>query len=279
MPNETAELQDDPDTLVVIDGDEAEGSPPDNDDTPAEPTEAEKIAALMGWRPKSEWKGDDGGWKPAEDFLAEVPEKLKDLRRGRANDRAKLDSVAALVAKLSANQRRDMDARLEAELEAASEAGDVEAVKRIVAQIKKGDEPHQSPAVAAFRERNSTWFEVDVEATAYADLLDRQYAAQAGGKIVDHDAHLKRVESAVRKRFPELFPAAEPEKAKEPAKPAERAPLAARGSRAAGSVRAQNGVITVADLTPKQRRGAEESGVSYEDYAKALTKIHAASAR
>jgi len=275
LATEAAEALDDPNTLAVVidDGpqDDAKSPPEANGDEPQSSEEAVKVASLMGWKPKDQWKGDTTKWRPAEEFLAEMPDVLRHTRQANSRMKAQIDQVAGLVAKLTANQRRDMDARQEAELDAAVEANDPVAAKKILAEIRAnaGSGSGDPPALSSFKERNADWFEVDPEATAYAMALDAQYARLANNKITDPDAHMKRVEAGVKKKFPEHFDDAP----KDDPKPKPKAPIVGAGGRVGGS-RSPSGDVTVADLTPAQRRGAEESGVSLADYAKAVTKMN-----
>lgn len=276
MPPEAAEAQENTDVLeVVVDdppGNEPDAGAPEagNDDAPQSSEEAVKLASLMGWKPKDQWKGDDKGWKSAEDFVAEIPEILSKTRQRASKTQAQLDQVAGLVAKLDKNQRNALDAKLDADLEAAVEAGDADAARKVMAQIKAVNQKTDTdpPALSSFKERNAEWFEVDPEATAYAMALDAQYAK---GGISDPQTHMLRVEAGVKKKFPEHFGAVEDKPKDE--RQTRRAPLV--GAPSGGSRPARpNGEVTVADLTPSQRRGAETSGVSLADYAKAVTKMN-----
>lgn len=273
MPPEAAEIQDTPQddpnalTIIVEDG-AAEGDPPADDGEPQSSPEAVKVATLMGWKPKDQWKGDTSKWRPAEAFLAEVPEILSRTRQQSGKMKSQLDQVAGLVAQLTKNQRQQVDAALDAALDLAVENGDVEAAKKIRAQIREtANPPAENPAVASFKERNATWFEVDDDATAYAAALDARLSQ--GKPITNPDAHMRRVEEGVKKAFPQLFEGAETSKKDEPRT---RAPLVAGGGKVAPGRRAP-GEATVADLTPSQRRAAEDMGVTFPDYVKALNKI------
>lgn len=267
MPPEAANEQD-ADTLTVITPDEdtvaADVAPTDEDPSS---DEAKAVARLMGWKDSSEWKGDKTKFVTAQQFLADVPEVLKHTRQANAKLKSQQDRIIGEVAKLTANQRRQMDAQHEQALEAAVEANDMAEVKRITAEIKASAAPAaDSGPVAAFKARNSDWFEVDPEATAYAAALDAQYARLSNG-ISDPEAHMKRVEDGVRKKFPELFGEKEV-KAKDESKP--RAPLVAGGGRIA---RTSTGPVTVADLTPQQRAAAKELGVPPEKYAASINDL------
>lgn len=266
MPPE-AEPQDD-DTLTIITPDEAaelDNEPADDGDPSS--SEAKAVARLMGWKDSTEWKGDKTKFVTAQQFLADVPEVLKHTRQANAKLKSQQDRIIGEVAKLTANQRRQMDAQHELALEAAVEANDMTAVKRITAEIKAAAAPTaESAPVAAFKTRNSEWFDVDPEATAYAAALDAQYARLSNG-ISDPEAHMQRIEDGVKKKFPELFGEKEV-KAKDEPRP--RAPLVAGGGRIA---RTSTGAITVADLTPQQRAAAKELGVPPEKYAASVNDM------
>lgn len=268
MPPEAA-IEETDDTLTVITPDdetETKAEAPPADDDPSS-DEAKAVARLMGWKDSSEWKGDKTKFVTAQQFLADVPEVLKHTRQANAKLKSQQDRIIGEVAKLSANQRRQMDAAHEQALEIAVEANDMAAVKRITAEIKAAAAPAtESEPVAAFKARNSEWFEVDPEATAYASALDAQYARLSNG-VSDPVAHMQRIEDGVKKKFPELFGEKEV-KAKDEPKP--RAPLVAGGGRIA---RTSTGPVTVADLTPQQRAAAKELGVPPEKYAASINDL------
>lgn len=277
MPPEAATIED-PDTLVVLDNDADDPNAPvdgaegeGEGDAQSNP-EAERVAALMGWKPIDQWKGDKTNWRPAEEFLAEVPQLLRKARETTTKQRSQLDRIVAEVAKLSANQRRDMDARQERELEQAIEAGDTEAARKILNEVRTSQGNDEPPAVAEFKTRNAEWFEVDPEATAYAAMLDQMYARQAPNGISDHAAHMKRIEDGVKKKFPELFGEGNEEQP-EPKTQKARAPLVASGNRVSG--RNDNGLMTVSNMTPQQRAAAKELGISEASYAKSFNELKA----
>lgn len=274
MPPEAAQIQDDAQLdPAVIAADAGGQSDAGNDDEPQSSEEAVKVASLMGWKPKSEWRGDQTKWRPAEDFLADVPEVLKHTRQANGQLKAKLDQVAGMVAKLDANQRRQTDAQLDAELDAAIEDGDNTRIKAARDAIRSAaSEPKGgNGAVESFRERNSAWFDVDPEATAYAAALDAQYARLSGG-ITDPDAHMKRIEAGVKKKFPEHFGEVEGKPEPQAQRQQTRAPLVGSGGRVGG--RASNAEVTAANLTPAQRASADKMEVDYASFAKAVNKIN-----
>lgn len=269
MPPEAAALAEKIDQEIEEGAAEGgEGAAQEQGDT----EEEARIASLMGWKSPKDWKGDPppGGLKSAKDFLAEVPKVNKAMREANELLRGKMDRIVGQVARLTAAEKNRMSAGQEEALEAAMEAGDIDRAKKILAAARAGGgdaEPDEAPALTAFKDRNA-WYGVDDEATAYTAALDAQFARSAGG-VKDPDAHMRKVEAGVKKRFPELFgDKAKEEDEEEDDQPRRRAPLVARGGRADRS-RAPS-VVTAADLTPAQRRAAATMKVSEKDYAAAL---------
>lgn len=225
--------------------------------------EAQKVATLMGWKPKADWRGDAANWKSAEDFLAEVPAILQNTRAKSRKLEEQQAKIVAQLAKLDGNQRRQMDAEAEQRLEAAIEAGDVAGAKKIMAEARQSaTQPDEPPALTAFKARND-WFGVDDEATAYAAALDQTLAR---GGIADPDAHMRKVEAGVKKRFPELFE----DTPRQATRDTPRAPLVARGSR---TERRNTGELSAADLTPQQRAAIRQTGCTEASYLRELNKL------
>jgi co-chaperonin GroES (HSP10) len=239
------------------------------------PTTFAEVAATMGWKPKAEFKPKREGdkWLPARDFVAAFNERQRNTMRANRDLKSKLDRVALQVEKVSGRlSASDRDA-LKAKAREHMEAGEYDKAEELFdkAAAPAGDSEH--PALTAFKERND-WFGVDDEATAYADALDKQFAK---GGIADPDAHMRKVEAGVKKRFPELFEkdAGEREDREERGeRPQRRAPLVARGG--GGDRPRQDGKLTVADLTPRQRRAADAMGVTLKDYVENLNQMNGA---
>jgi hypothetical protein len=264
MPPEAATLED-PDTLVVLDNDAdtpdaaLDGAEGEGEGDPQPNPEAERVAALMGWKP--DFKGP--GKKSAEEFLVEFPEALRNANKKSRALEDKLARVVGQIAQFEATQRKTISAQHERALAEAVESNDLDAAKRILAEAKEMEKVSDDGPLEAFKARND-WFERDVEATAYALSLDTMYARQTGGKIIDQEGHMKRIEDGVRKKFPELF--GEPAEVREEAKPRPRAPLVAGGNRTAS--RRDSAELTVATMTPQQRQAAKEFGVPDESYVR-----------
>jgi hypothetical protein len=252
-----ADPVDDPEAIVAgEDGESEDGEAP-----PQSSEEAIRVASMMGWKPKDQWRGDPQGWKSAEDFVAEVPVVLRHTREANSKLQSKVNRIVGEVAKLTDAQKRQVGEQAVQSLVDAAASGDLEAVKRIGDDIlKTATPPAEHPSFTAFKERNE-WYAEDPEARAYVAMLDKQYAD--GGPITDPDAHFAKIEKAVRKRFPEHFEASGEERPQEPAQP--RARLVGRG----GSVdRPKSGDLTPTTMNREQRRAAEEAQVSAESYCK-----------
>lgn len=273
--------EDDADTLtIVVDdedasdaGDQGDGGTSSADDAPQTNAEAERIAALMGWKPKDSWKGDTAGWRSAEDFLKETPEVLRNMRKKSERLEGQFSRIVATLTKVQQGQQKQEDRDLAAQMEAAVDAGDMDAAKKLLEQAKTSRSPDSGkpPALVAFEERNAEWFGVDDEATAYVSALDVQFARAAGGnQNIDPDQHMRKIEAAVKKRFPELFgtPAAtnDDDGKGKAAEEARKGPLLARGNR--GAQRATDGKLTVATMSPRQRAAARETNVTDADYVR-----------
>jgi hypothetical protein len=242
---------------------------PGADDEPKSSAEAIRVASLMGWKDPSKWQGDPppGGLKTAEEYLAEVPDVLKNTRKKAERLEGQVTRIVSQVAKLDRASSHQADASAKAAAREAMEAGDFDKAEKILTEARSTNTaPDKPPALAAFEERNADWYGVDDEATAYTEMLDKRYAQQAGG-VADPDAHMRKVEAGVKKAFPHLFDDKAGAKDGKDDTPARRAPFVGRGGGVDRSRRGP-GEMTVADMTPAQRRAAETMGVKPESWVK-----------
>lgn len=263
---------------AATDEDEDEGelidSPQDEDEVVVEdPPEVKSLAVQLGWKDPKNWKGEPpaGGLKTAKDFIAEIPEVMRNTRKKADTLEQKYNRVVAQVAKLDrhVSAKDDLDAKAAART--AFEAGDFDEAEKILTATRASSAaPDEAPALTAFKERNE-WYGSDDEATAYVASLDQQFAKAAGG-VQDPEAHMRKIEVAVKKRFPELFEAEGRRREEPPAGERRRAPLVQRG---AGDRQRSTADLTAADLTPAQRRAAAEYGVTPEAYAKQVNRLKA----
>lgn len=275
MPPEAEDQVDDQVDTTLDDQDGADDTPPTEEpDEDTAPTTFAEVAAAMGWKPKDQFKPKREGdkWMPAKEFVAEFNARQRNTMKALREHKGKLERLEPLVAQLQQKMTSGEKAELRARAREHMEAGEYDKAEELFDQAAKGtvpDAPAEHPALTAFKERNE-WYGADEDATEYVAFLDAKFAKEAGG-VKDPDAHMRRVEAGVKKRFPELF--GEPKAKDEP--PPRRAPLADRGGR---TERAAPGKITAATLTPAQRKAAETMGVSPKDYAEALNQQNGAAA-
>jgi hypothetical protein len=120
--------------------------------------------------------------------------------------------------------------------------------------------PAPDPKFVDWNERNSSWFQKDPEMTQAALGLHEKLANQYGPEYVGTDDYYRRIDSTIRKRFPEAFPndAADEEDYSADSKPQRKATTvvaSARRSTAPKQVRlttAQTALIKKLRITPEQ---------------------------
>lgn len=204
-----AELDDAPDDGA---DDDALAPVEDQADLP-ELSEVEQIAAELGWKPETDWKGDKAEWRPAADFMrskAEVGRSLKKVVRGLEKQ---VDGISRASAAMTDRAITDARKQWEAEHDRAVDEGDKDAAKVAVRELAKLEQqtPPEPPEARDFAERHASWYKKDAEATGYAVNRAQYYADQG----LSPARQLAAVEKDMRQLFPDLFD--EPE-AKAPAK-------------------------------------------------------------
>lgn len=263
--NETVEDQ--------TDGTEVPADEEAQDDAPQWSEEAARVARMMGWRPEAEFKPkrETDKWLPPEQFVSEFATRMRNTNRTNRDLKSKIDRLAPLVEQMQAKMTGAERADVKRQIREAAEAGDYDRVDELTERMAApgAAEPGEHPALASFKERND-WYGVDDEATDYVAFLDNKYAQESGG-VKDAEAHMRKVEAGVKRRYPELFGD------KKDDAPATRraAPHVDRGGRAE---RPTGGKVTAASLTPTQRRAADAMNVSHKDYAEQLNVMKEASA-
>lgn len=202
--------------------DEEIGTPGEGQDSEdQEQQESEDIQALaseMGWKPKSEWKGDASTWAPARDYLKTAVHANKSLKGDVKKLTQTVERISATTAKMTDRAIADARTKWEAELERAIDDGDKDAVKAANRELDKLDQqpaPDVAPEAQDFAQKHASWFNKDREATTYAIKRADHYAKEG----LSPARQLARVEKDMRETFPELFP-------EEPAKPQQKAPPA-----------------------------------------------------
>ena len=237
---------------------------------PAELTPVEQLAVKMKWKPKDQYTGPEGKWKPAEDYILaerEISSGLKDTVRGLKDT---VDRLAATSTRQTERALKLQADEINARWEKAVEDGDktaAAAAQREMASLEKTVVTDLGNPEEEFGRAHS-WFGKDEDATAYAISISQREANK--GKTVAQQ--LEAAAAGVKKRFPELFeeePAPKPGAKPAPTvnAPASRASLARKGTSFADlPAEAKAAANRYADLY-KQRFNADPE-VSKADYAK-----------
>ena len=225
----------------------------------AEPVTIEGLAGEMGWRPKEDWKGDPDKWKPAHEYVrstVDVNRKVVNRLKGVEDQLARVARTSVSITEREVAKERE---RLMQEREEAFDAGDRDAFVRAERELAKVVEVAPAKEVPAetksFMERNSSWFEKDPVATAWA--VNRSVELGERG-ITDYGAQLAIVEREAKQMFPEHFATAPKPKA---------APLNTPGARSA--VSAKKGFASLpADAQKAALDFEAKRGINREEYAK-----------
>jgi hypothetical protein len=192
---------------------------PDTETKPEDkgPSEVEVKALEMGWKPKTDFEGDESDFIDATEFVRRKPlfEKIDVVGRELRETKKALRALQAHHEKVKeAEYKHALDA-LRTEKKAALESGDADALIKIDEQISDAkaaeavlrsqqttqvNTPH--PGFIKWTERNK-WYKTDNELTGVADQVGTAYAAANPDK--DPDEVLDYVEKRVRKLYPEKF--------------------------------------------------------------------------
>jgi len=182
-----------------------------------EPSAVEQKAIEMGWRPKSEFDGDEDDFIDATEFVRRKPlfEKIDHVGKELRETRKALKALQEHHTKVKEAEYQNALKQLRAEKKVALEEGDADRLIEIDEQIAEAkateisnqaeqrqaaQAPH--PNFIAWVNKN-TWYQSDVELRTVADQIGTAYAA----KNVDMspDNVLKYVEQRIRKLYPENF--------------------------------------------------------------------------
>lgn len=187
----------------------------------------ESEARSLGWKPKSEWKGDQSGWVDADEFLDQVkPARLRDtlhrtsrelaeLKRQREAEKRDFEDRLTRLDKLNAKsmerQRAQLLAQLKAAQRQAAEAGDMEAFdhyqqQEVQAQqhfAKEDDELEKAPPQRQQQDQPDPAIDAWVKSNpavrfngpkwqAAIAFYSEAEAENPGGSIADHLAHVEQ---------------------------------------------------------------------------------------
>lgn len=258
-------------------------------DNTADARDYEAEARVQGWRSKEELEAAGktvSNWKDAETFVRDGEERAGLQKNQIANLKQQIDMLQRTVKRLTKaeasayeNAMRDIEARMES----AVEAGDVEAYRKLNKAAKdlneqakddaqphlKGEDPQEQ--FEAFREANA-WYdkanlasasEIEVEARLYADRLAERYTKQGLQTQMAPSEFFAKIAEEVEGKFPLL-------KAKAPRQKPQSD--VAGVTRVPGNRNARNG----AALPPEAKRQAErffnQGVIKAKDLSEALDK-------
>lgn len=169
-----------------------------SDDTP-EPIA--NLARELGWTPREEWHGDAEKWKPADQFIRDGREIQQSTARELRSVREQLDRIGGVTETIVQDRVSAARAQWEQEIAQATEEGDTSRVLELArkeprTQARGGPDP----TVASWVAKNE-WFNKDPLAQTRAQELSDKLAH------LPVPEQLAQVERAIRKEFPEHFPA------------------------------------------------------------------------
>jgi hypothetical protein len=236
-------------------------------------TEEETIAMTRGWKPKEEWDGDEGDWKPAKVFneIGELKEKIVSSEK----ELKKTNKVIQLMKEHHLNVRqsalKEAIETLKSERQAALKEQDFARAEEIRDQIddvkdrfKKDDVlpaavekkieaelQDPDPEFYAFVNRNP-WYKPNGanEMSKKADALGWAYKQEDPN--ITFPEIIKKVEKDIRKLYPEKFESP-------------RNPVNEGGTRGGGS-----GGGKAPKLSDEELAVAKNFGMTPEEYAKEL---------
>ena len=241
-----AEENDLPEEAEHIDVPEADVEQQEEEAT--ELSEVEQLASDMGWRPKTEWKGDEADFVEAKDFLKNTRDINRNLSRELKDVRKQLDGIGKATTAMTKRAIENERERLEKIYDQAFEEGDKDTAKKAEAELRKLDkeipsQPATDPEGEAFAQKHASWFNKDAEATQYAVNRAQHYADQG----LSPARQIAAVEKDMRKHFPDLI-----EDAKEQPKPQ---PSLARPQRQVATQPREKGYAT---LPPAAKKACDE---------------------
>lgn len=192
------------DEVEETEGQEQEAEVQETEEQP-EPSEIDNLAAELGWRPKSEWAGEESDWVDSREFLR----KTNDMSRTRGREikdlKKQIDGISKAQNWVVEQARQAERDRLEALYDRAVEDGDTAESRKVRARIESLAQPVQPdlpPEGQDFAQRHASWFHKDQEATEYAINRSNHYAKQG----LSPARQLAAVERDMKENFPELFP-------------------------------------------------------------------------
>ncbi len=186
----------------------------------------EEKAKLKGWKPLSEFGGDEEDFVDAKEFLSREPllETIRDLKKHIKTQRERTDQdmqvISTQFSRMSEQAYKRALSDLVAQRDMAIEDKDTDVIHRLDAEIDVVKEEHKQAALAAvqvqnnkkiepteemieWREKN-TWFDSDQELQDEAVAIGVGYLAKNPGKT--QKQMLTHVTDRIKKIYAEKFP-------------------------------------------------------------------------
>lgn len=229
-------------------------------------SEEETIAMARGWKPKEEWDGDEGEWKPAKVFneIGELKEKIANSDKELKKSNKVIQLMKEHHLKVKETAYKEAIEALKAERVKALKEQDfarAEELRDELDEVKekfKNDEPIAppvneevvpDPAFVEFTKRNP-WYKPDGnEMSRKADAIG--FAYKQSYPEMPFAELIQKVEKDIRKMYPEKF-----EKPNNPVNES--------GSRGGEGSKAK------VKLSDEERAVAKSFGMTDEEYAKEL---------
>lgn len=160
----------------------------------AQPSEVEKRAARMGWRPKEEFKGDPGRWIDADAFVARTEQELpialgtiKNLERRLADTEETIKQFAKYAKSTEERAYNRALKGLQKTQREAVELGDTakfDAAQKEIDEVLQARDKQDEPVKKPERNRDfeewtgrNPWYGTDPDMTRIADDVSRSVVA------------------------------------------------------------------------------------------------------
>lgn len=171
------------------------------------------LASELGWVPKDQFRGDPEKWRPADEFIKAGRDIQQTVSRELRSVKQQVERFGRVSAQLLEDKVAERDAYWQQQRAQAVEEGDLAAVDRADAERQKlrqtAPQVQQGPPEVEDWIGRNEWFKKDPLAQMRAKEISDGLARNG---VTDVSEQLRQVERAIRREFPEHFPA----KAKDP---------------------------------------------------------------
>jgi hypothetical protein len=172
-------------------------------------TDYEKTAKAQGWRPKSEYQGEEGTHVGAEEFVKRAPlfDKIKTQGKQLKELNKTVSAMATHFKKTVKAQVETRVAELNTQKVEAIELGQVATVEKIEGEIKEAESQIEADETPGKTEIDSwiednTWFKDNNEMRAFAIAHNETYLKTNPD---DLEKALSETSKAIKKAYPDHF--------------------------------------------------------------------------